>query len=64
MNEGKKRSERDEDKRRKGKGNLLTGEMERYLQRYHLHGPEVHTGPFAVLRPSTLEQVVSRHKSN
>lgn len=49
MNEGKKISEGDEDKRSKGKGKLLTGEMEGY----HLLWPEVHTGPLALLRPST-----------
>lgn len=48
MNEGKKKSEGDEDKRRKGKGKFLTGEMERY----NLHWPEVHTGLLAFLRPS------------
>lgn len=60
MNEGKKRSEGDEAKRRKGKGKLLTEEMERC----HLHWPEVHTGPLAVLRLNTLEQMVSRCNSN
>lgn len=47
LNEGKKKSEGDEDVRRKGK--FLTGEMERY----NLHWPEVHTGLLAFLRPST-----------
>lgn len=49
FNQGEKRSERGEDERRKGKGKLPAGEMERY----QLHWPEAHTGPLALLRPST-----------
>lgn len=50
LNGGKKRSEGNRGERRKGKGKLPPGEMER-LQ---LHQPEAHAGPLvALLRPST-----------
>jgi len=50
LNGRKKRSDRDGGERRKGKGKLPTGEMDRL----HLHWPEDHSGLLvALLTPST-----------
>lgn len=49
LERGGEKNEGDEDKRKKRKGKLPAGEMERY----QLLWPEAHTGSFALLRPST-----------